>query len=527
MLRQPLPRLFLKHALACAVVLSVMPAIISVGILILAGDLLYRVFSPLIKARPYKRKKPDTTRASIVVLNWNGRDLLARGLPSVLEATRYDGEAHELIVVDNGSTDGSVDFVRENFPSVKVVALERNVRFTGGNNAGVKASKNDIVVFLNNDMVVDKAFLRPLLEGFEKEDDVFAISSQVFFWDETRRREETGKTRARFEKGTIEFWHEAVAETNEGGLGPAFWGGGGSCAWDRDKYLELGGLDTLYDPFYLEDTDLSYRAWKRGWKVLFAPDSKVYHKHRGTNKPIFGDDYIERAIGKNRHLFFWRNITDLSWIIQHFLYLPYSLTTTMVHGKLKDILSFLWALKQFPEAFAKRHKGRRGIKLSDEMVFKISSNPFYLWRHLGMRSVPLNFRDHVDFNGDHEDQLGAGWGGLEGKPGDQWRWMGYEATVLLKADSRKDSLEMKGFALLEHIIGKRIKIKVCVNGKLIGAKALFKSGDFTFLAKLPPSSGGEVLEVKVKVNQTFNPKALGLSDDARNLSIAVRSICLK
>jgi len=503
-----------------------MPAITLVGIAILAGDLLYYVISPLIKAKPYKRKKPDTKRASIIVLNWNGKGLLARGLPSVLKAIQYDGEDHELIVVDNGSTDGSVDFVKENFSTVKVVALDRNMRFTGGNNAGVKASKNDIVVFLNNDMMVDKGFLRPLLDGF-KEEDVFAVSSQVFFWDETKRREETGKTRARFKRGMIELWHEEVAETGEWSLSPAFWGGGGSCAWDKDKYLELGGLDTLYDPFYLEDTDLSYRAWKRGWKVLFTPGSKVYHKHRGTNRPVFGDEYIERVMQKNRFLFCWRNITDLNWIIQHFLYLPYNLTTTMVHGKFKDILSFLWALKQFPEAFVKRYKGRGNFRLSDEMVFKTSSNPFYLQKYLGMRSILLNFRDHVDFDGDHEDQLGAGWGGLEGELGDQWRWMGQEATVLLKADSRKDTLEIKGFALLEHIIGKRIKIRVYVNGKLIRAKALFKSGDFTFLAKLPPSSDGEVLEVKIKASKTFNPKALGLSDDARNLGIAVRSIYLK
>src|SRR5688572_9213116 len=123
---------------------------------------------------------PNPGRASIIVLNWEGRHLLEEFLPSVVDAVRHDGGDHEILVVDNGSRDGSVEFLRAHFPSVRVIPLSRNCRFTRGNNAGVAGAKNDIVVFLNNDMEVDRDFLQPLLDGFQDET-VFAVSCQVFF----------------------------------------------------------------------------------------------------------------------------------------------------------------------------------------------------------------------------------------------------------------------------------------------------------------------------------------------------------
>ncbi len=119
--------------------------------------------------------------ASVVIPNWNGRDLLAKYLPSVIAAWRAI-RTNEIIVVDNGSEDGSAEFVREHFPSVRLLALERNLGFGGGSNAGFRAAQNDIVVLLNSDMRVEPDFLAPLLEGFTDET-VFAVSCQIFFSD--------------------------------------------------------------------------------------------------------------------------------------------------------------------------------------------------------------------------------------------------------------------------------------------------------------------------------------------------------
>jgi len=250
--------------------------------------------------------RPNTSSAAIVIPNWNGRDLLEKYLPSVVAAAqRVPGS--EVIVVDNGSTDGSAAFIRERFPQVLVVALETNLGFGGGSNAGFKAARHDVVVLLNSDMRVEPDFLQPLLDGFTDER-VFSVSCQIFFSDPNKLREETGLTQFWWERGSLRVRHRTEPEIRE--LYPCAYGGGGSCAFDRRKFLELGGFDELLAPFYLEDTDIGYLAWKRGWKNLYQPASVVFHEHRGTIGRRFSEAYIQGVLKKNFLLFAWKNVHD-------------------------------------------------------------------------------------------------------------------------------------------------------------------------------------------------------------------------
>ena len=124
-------------------------------------------------------KRPRNSSASLVIPNWNGKDLLEKYLPSVVEAAAQV-PGSEVIVVDNGSTDGSAAFVQEQFPHVRLLALPENLGFGGGSNAGFEAATNDVVVLLNSDMRVELDFLQPLLDGFTDEL-VFSVSCQIFF----------------------------------------------------------------------------------------------------------------------------------------------------------------------------------------------------------------------------------------------------------------------------------------------------------------------------------------------------------
>ena len=239
-------------------------------------DLAWKIFG---RSRRPDDVTPANVAASVVIPNWNGRDLLEKYLSSVIAALAGNS-ANEVIVVDNGSSDGSAEFIRQQFPDVKLVALERNLGFGGGSNAGVRAAVNDIVVLLNSDMRVEAGFLGPLLSGFSGAN-VFAVSCQILFTDPAKRREETGLTQGWWEEGGLRVRHRIDEQIRD--LYPCFYGGGGSCAFDRRKFLELGGFDRVLEPFYLEDTDLGYQAWKRGWKVL------VPTAERGVSRASWDD----------------------------------------------------------------------------------------------------------------------------------------------------------------------------------------------------------------------------------------------
>ncbi|MBM3744474.1 MAG: glycosyltransferase [Acidobacteria bacterium] len=266
------------------------------------------------KRPPGSHPVPGRRGASIVIPTWNGRELLERNLPSVLAATAGN-PGHEIIVVDNGSADGTVEFLREHFPQVRTLALPENMGFGGGSNAGFRAAANDVVVLLNNDMRVEPGFVEPLLEGFT-DGDVFAISCQIHFTDARRQREETGLTEGWWESGQLRVRHRVDQGVKD--LYPCFYGGGGSCAFNRRLFLELGGFDALLEPFYLEDTDVGYRAWKRGWKVLYQPRSVVYHEHRGTIGRRFSAEQIQTVLKTNFLLFTWKNIHAWKRLAAHF-----------------------------------------------------------------------------------------------------------------------------------------------------------------------------------------------------------------
>src|SRR4051812_17017386 len=155
---------FLKRLLRALPLLIISPFLMASCFVCLVAVQLFTRRGPLPAAR-----KPRNHAATVVIPNWNGKHLLAKYIPDLCTALAVNPE-NEILVVDNGSTDGSADFLRANFPQVTVLALPENLGFGGGSNAGFRAAKNDIVVLLNSDMRVAQDFLAPLLAGFDDAD---------------------------------------------------------------------------------------------------------------------------------------------------------------------------------------------------------------------------------------------------------------------------------------------------------------------------------------------------------------------
>jgi len=358
---------------AGAVVAAVLVAAICwpLLLLLLLLDLLWWPVAASGRRRPAPAPR-NVTAASIVIVSWDGVHFLEQLLPSVAAAVREHGGDHEIIVVDNGSTDGTADWLRLQWPLVKIVTLPENRFFVRGIAAGVAVASKDVLVFLNNDMVVQPGFLRPLLDGL-RDPAVFGVSAEVLFQDASKRREETGRTRGEIRGGWLKLAHVLPSrDERELDYVPTFWAGGGSSAFDRRSYLALGGFDLLYDPFYLEDTGLSYQAWKRGHQLLFTSRARVLHAHRGTSRRKFGDDYVDAMIRRNQHLFLWRNITDPRWTIAVLGLQPLSLLLRArqrgARGVWFELRALLRALRRLPAALTGRCHDRAFAVRTDRQV---------------------------------------------------------------------------------------------------------------------------------------------------------------
>jgi len=360
------------------------PVLMTVAILsIAAADLL----ATLRSKRPPVDRLPSLDGASVVIPNWNGRDLLAKYLPPI-QAALAGSDKNEILVIDNGSSDGSAEFLREYFPAVRVLALDRNLGFGGGSNEGFRVARNDVVVLLNSDMRVEPDFLPPLLAGFTDEK-VFAVSCQIFFSDPAKKREETGLTQGWWENGGLKVGHRIDSAVTS--LFPCFYGGGGSCAFDRRKFLELGGFDELFRPFYFEDTDLGYQAWKRGWKVLYQPASVVYHEHRGTIGKKFAASQIDAVLKQNFILFSWKNIHEWRRLWSHFFFTLAGAIVSVFFGDsperatLRGIWSALWRL---PRALGSRSRARSLALVSDTEALRRPLGGYFRDRFASMPAEP-------------------------------------------------------------------------------------------------------------------------------------------
>ncbi|MFQ5928418.1 MAG: glycosyltransferase [Acidobacteriota bacterium] len=309
---------------------------------------------------------------SIVILNWNGRHLLEESLPALEKAVRFTGKDQEIIVVDNGSSDDSVDWLRHNYPHFRIIALRENAGFGEGNNRGVEAASHDIVVLINNDMIVCEDFLPPLLEAFS-DPQVFAVSSQILF-PEDKRREETGNTQVRFKWGYPHLSHQPIQSCHYARKGlPVLWAGGGSSAFHRQRFLKLGGFSSLFSPCYVEDTDLGYRAWRHGWKVLLAANSKVLHKHRSSSSARFSHFTLERLMEERKLWYVWKNY-QLGTLIPHLLFLPLHLRKRL------PILTYLHSLRKLAAVLSARLKEPRRV-VSERVLFQWIRRPLVYLNH--------------------------------------------------------------------------------------------------------------------------------------------------
>ena len=222
-------------------------------------------------------------RVAVVILNWNGKSFLEKFLPSVIsfspEATVY--------VADNASSDNSLGFVKENFPTVKLIDNGDNLGFAGGYNKALKNLNEEFFVLLNSDVEVTPNWLQPIIELFDSESIIATIQPKILSYADKTSFEYAGASGGFIDKNGYPFCRGRIFDSLEKDNGQydsveeVFWATG-ACMFIRSKiYRELGGLD---DDFFahMEEIDLCWRTKRAGFKIMVQPKSVVYHVGGGT-----------------------------------------------------------------------------------------------------------------------------------------------------------------------------------------------------------------------------------------------------
>ncbi len=245
---------------------------------------------------------------TVVIPSRNGQDLLARLLPEVV---RQIGEDGEIIVVDNGSNDGTADFLRRTYPGVAIESIAEPLSFARAVNAGIRRARYSHVCLLNNDMVIEHGFFSALLEAFESVPDLFCATAQIFF-PPGQRREETGKAVMPFarDRGRTDFPVRCDLPVVGEDLSYVLYGSGGCSLYDARKLMALGGMDEAYEPAYVEDLDLGFRAWRLGWASVFVAGARVEHRHRATTSRYFSAEFLDQTLEVNYLKFLARTVGE-------------------------------------------------------------------------------------------------------------------------------------------------------------------------------------------------------------------------
>jgi GT2 family glycosyltransferase len=301
----------------------------------------------------------------VVIPTYNGRELLARNLPPLIRAIEcYPGPV-EIIVVDDAGSDDTIAFLREYFPHVTVLVNEVNAGFAVTANRGISAARYELVLSLNNDILVPEDFFERPAARF-RDPQLFSVTPNIV---DPRRDESQSVTRLK--PGICWFLtsylQPADLPTLEGDI-PLFYGSGGASFYDREKLLLLGGFDPVYHPFYVEDMDLSYRAWKAGWKCLLEPSVLVRHETSSTILSLHRKRHVKFIGDRNRTLFLWLNVTDPFLIVRYFLALPFSFLADVAGFRKYKFIGFFRALAYLQRLPELRRQRKKLFRLSDRQV---------------------------------------------------------------------------------------------------------------------------------------------------------------
>lgn len=333
---------------------------------------------------------PETPLVSILVLNWNGKQYLR----PCLESLRSDICSHvELVVVDNGSSDGSVLLVQEEFPEVKVVVHAGNLGFSRAYNGAVTHVGGSYLVFLNNDTEVERGWLEPLIDQLLERPEIGIVACKLLFFGTRILNGAGGYTKLWTGGGELGFGLDESAFPGNRVIEP-FYASGAAMAIRRQLFEHLGGFDEAMFS-YGEDSDLAWRARLSGYRVAYCPNSVVHHHFSATWKAF--DPHKLRMTTRHRLRGMLKCLSVVNVVHSIPAYMSFALAKgtalSVIESKPSYLLSVLLAfgdiMRSSRDLWRQRSKTQALRVVPDRDVlnsenFGLLTTPWQLWRALGV-----------------------------------------------------------------------------------------------------------------------------------------------
>ena len=305
---------------------------------------------------------------SVIIPNYNGRYWLGEIMPPLLEALKQTALPSEIIVSDDRSTDGSVSFLQSAYPQVQVIANATNVGFAPTINKGIFASQYSHLLLLNSDVKLTPDYFSGLVRYFDKED-TFGVMSRIIGWDNDNIQD--GGKYPSFHGLKIKTSGNYIpAEEKTGQWLYSMYLSGANAFVDRKKIIELGGFDEIFAPFYVEDYELSLRAWRFGWKCYYAHDAICRHKESVTIKTKTKKNQINKIYYRNKMYLHALHLPGILLFVWH-LQLFFECILNLVVLRFYYIQSVFQYVKHWPIVFAKRKAFRNLARQSAKELLSL------------------------------------------------------------------------------------------------------------------------------------------------------------
>lgn len=446
----------------------------------------------------------------IVVVNWNGKHHLKECLDSLLSITY---PIYKVVVVDNGSNDGSCEFLKSHYINIHLIRNEKNLGFAQGNNCGIQFALSlgaDYIVLLNNDTCVEPDFLNHLVQRGEEDREIGVLGGKVLMYSNPRIINSTGVNLNQLAYGWDRDFGEEVLKINRGG-GEVLAVTGCLMVIKKKVFEEIGLLDPKFFAYY-EDIDFCIRVWKyTNFKVVYVPESVVYHKFSASS--IQNSSFKKYLMLRNQCLIFFKHFPIAQMLKKFPFFLMHQIWKMMEHLKGEDYRLFfsqfinaskyvmffpLILILRFPDSFKNRRGGKRfWQKVIPEkgIPFLRSYSPDYAKIILKRHEVDSNHISNRIIMGVNDEILGEGWSSLISEfP--RIRRMEGKAVCFLRNEKRYEYIQIHG---LWESNARPPYLEVTIDNKMIGRRKI-QVGWYTYIFPFKNYFEDGLIEICLRIN---------------------------